>query len=99
VATEIDGQTELGAVYLRSLMSAQLRLAAVILLLLGTLVGGLPVLFSVAPRLMGRTVLGMPAAWVLLGFLVYPLLIVLGWAYVRRAERHERAFTDLVEDR
>ncbi len=94
---EIDEQTELGAVYVRSLLWAQLRLAAGILVAMGLMIGGLPLLFTVAPELLSSTVLGMPLTWGLLGFLVYPLLLLLGWLYVRRAERNERSFADLVE--
>jgi len=32
-----------------------------------------------------------------LGVGVYPYLFVLGWLYVRQAERAEQTFTDLVE--
>jgi hypothetical protein len=46
---------------------------------------------------MDQEVLGMPLAWGLLGFLVYPVLVAIGWWYVRAAERNERAFTDVVE--
>ena len=41
----------------------------------------------------------MPLAWGLLGFVVYPVLVAIGWWYVRAAERNERAFTDVVERR
>jgi len=97
VAKEIDDQTELGAVYVRSLLSAQLRLSMGILVILGLGVGALPLLFSLAPELMGHTVLGMPLAWGGLGFGVYPALLFLGWFYLRRAERHERSIAELVE--
>lgn len=99
VATEIDAQTELGAIYVRSLLRAQLRLAMGILFLLAVLLGGLPLLFAFAPGLSAYQVLGMPLAWGLLAFGVYPVLIVLGWAYVRRAERTERDFIAMVENR
>ena len=46
---------------------------------------------------MAREVLGMPLSWVLLAFAVYPLLFLLGWLYVRAAERNERDFSDVVE--
>jgi hypothetical protein len=36
--------------------------------------------------------------WLLLGFLVYPFLILLGWRYIRRAEDNERDFADLIEE-
>jgi hypothetical protein len=66
--------------------------------LVATLVGGLPLFFHLAPRLSRTTVLGMPLAWGLLGFVVYPVMLAMGWAYVRRAERNERTFTDMVEE-
>jgi putative solute:sodium symporter small subunit len=96
--SEIDAQTEIGSVYLRSLMRAHLRLATGSLLLLALTVGGLPVLFLLLPRLAAYDVLGMPLSWGLLGFGCYPVLVLLGWWHVRRAERVERAFADLVED-
>jgi hypothetical protein len=95
--TEIDAQTRLGEVYMSSLLRAQLRLAALVLVALGVLVAGLPLLFRLVPALVDVSLLGMPLAWVLLAFAVYPLLVVLGWLYVRAAERNERDFTDVVE--
>ncbi len=86
-----------GAVYVRSLLWAQLRLAVGVLAAMALLIGGLPLLFTLAPELLGRTVFGMPLTWGLLGFLVYPLLLALGWVDVRRAVRNERSFSDLVE--
>jgi hypothetical protein len=96
VATEIDAQTELGAVYVRSLVRTQLRLAGGILLMLGIVAAGLPLLFHLAPDFSGRPVLGMPISWGVLAFVVYPVLLALGWLYIRRAERNERAFADMV---
>jgi len=96
--SEIGAQTEIGHVYLRSLMRAQLRLATGSLLLLAVTVGGLPILFLLLPSLASYDVLGMPLSWGLLGFGCYPILVLLGWWHVRRAERVERAFADLVED-
>jgi hypothetical protein len=95
--SEIDAQTQLGEIYMASLLRTQLRLAMAVLLLLAVLVGGLPVLFALVPSLDGVSVAGMPLPWVLLALLVYPFLVGLGWVYVRRAERNERAFTDVVE--
>ena len=34
----------------------------------------------------------------LLGILVYPVLVLLGWRYVRSAERNERDFADLMSE-
>jgi hypothetical protein len=98
-AGEIDAGTALGAIYMRSLLREQLRLAAGILLVLAVSVGGLPLLFHLAPGLAGVRLAGVPLAWLLLGLVVYPWLVVLGWAYVRRAEANERDFAELVERR
>jgi hypothetical protein len=97
VTSEIDAQTRLGEIYMTSLMRAQLRLAAIIVLTLGLTVGAIPVAYWLFPALDDVRLLGMPLAWVLLGFAVYPVLLGLGWFYVRAAERTERNFAELVE--
>lgn len=97
VASEIDAQTRVGEVYMSSLLRAQLRLAGLVVTTLGVLVAGMPVFFWLFPAAQQVKLLGMPLAWGLLGFGVYPLLLLLGWLYVRAAERNEREFTDAVE--
>lgn len=82
-----------------SLLREQLRLAVLILLALTTGVGSLPLLFHLAPDLAALRVLGVPLPWLLLGVAVYPFLVLLGWLYVRAAERNEHDFADLVETR
>jgi hypothetical protein len=97
-AAEIDAQTRLGEVYVQSLIRTQLRLAAYVVLLLAGTLGVLPLVLEALP--LGRFhVLGVPLPWVLLGVLVYPWLLLLAWWYVRRAERNEAAFEDLLEHR
>jgi hypothetical protein len=96
-ASEIDAQTQLGELYMSSLLRSQGRLALTVLVALGVLVGGLPLLFTWAPALAEVELLGMPLPWVLLGFAVYPVMFGLGWIYVRASERTERDFTDVVE--
>lgn len=95
---DIDTQTRLGGVYLGSLLREQLRLALRILAVLAVTVGSLPLLFYVAPQLSDVHLLGMPLAWLLLGIAVYPLLLLLGWRYVQRAERIERDFAELMSE-
>lgn len=95
-ASEIDALTRLGEVYVQSLMRAQLRLAAYVVVALAVTLGGLPLLFRLVP--VGDVhLLGIPLTWLLLGLAVYPWLLVLAWWYVRRAERNEAAFEDLVD--
>ena len=58
--------------------------------------GGLPLLFAVAPAVGRVTVFGVNLPWLLLGVAAFPFLFAVGWAYVRLAERNEQDFTDLV---
>lgn len=95
--SEIDAQSDVGEIYVRTLLRAQLRLALSTLALLGLTIGMLPLLFTLVPGLTSRYVLGMPVSWGLLAFGCYPVLVLLAWRYVRRAERNERAFARVVE--
>ena len=95
---DLDQSTRLGGVYLASLLREQLWLAARTLGLLVALVGTLPLAFYLAPSLSRITLLGLPVAWVLLGVVVYPVLLLLGWRYVRAAERNERHFAELMSE-
>jgi hypothetical protein len=95
VTEEIDAQTALGEVYLRSLMRSQLRLAVGVLGLLAVTVGGLPLLFATVPDSRRWDVLGIPLPWLALGLLVYPALVAAGWWYVHQAERTDARFAEL----
>lgn len=99
VASEIDAQTRLGDIYIRSLMRSQLRLALGVVALLMLTLGAIPLMFALAPATRRVDVLGIPLPWLLLAGLVYPFLVVVAWFYVRRAEHNERAFDDLVGPR
>lgn len=94
---QIDAETRLGEIYLRSLLREQLRLAVVGLLLLGLGLGSLPALFWFAPGLGDVRLFGVPLPWLLLGFGAYPFLVLVGRWYVRAAERNEDDFVDLVD--
>jgi hypothetical protein len=93
---EIDAETALGEVFMRSLLREQLLLAARVLVALALTLGLLPLLFHLAPGLGDVRVGPVPLAWLLLGLLTYPWLVLLGWFYVRRSEANERDFADLV---
>ena len=97
VQQEIDESTAIGEVYMRSLIRSQLRLAFVVLFTLILSVGILPIVFIVFDSVTLYRVGGIPLPWWLLGFAVYPFLLVLGWLYTRQAERAERDFAELVE--
>jgi uncharacterized membrane protein (DUF485 family) len=97
VRREIDEQTIVGEVYMRSLVRLQLRLAIGICLIFAVLLGGLPILFTLEPALSDTRLVGVPVPWLLLGFVVYPVLVLTGWFYVRQAERNERDFSEVVQ--
>jgi hypothetical protein len=97
-SSQIERRTRVGEVYVSSLLRDQLALAGRILLTLALCLGPLPLLFHLAPGLAEVDLLGVPLPWVLLGVLVYPFLVLLGWAYVRRSERIEQAFAELVRE-
>ena len=96
VAREIDAETALGEVFMRSLLREQLRLAIGVLTALALTLGLLPLLFVLAPDLAGVRVGPVPLAWLLLGVMAYPWLVAMGWWYIRRAEANERDFAELV---
>jgi hypothetical protein len=94
---EIDEQTHLGEVYMRSLLRTQFRLALFVCTVLACVVGGLPILFLAIPELREVDLLGIPLPWAVLAGLIYPAFVIGAWLYVRQAERNERHFADLVE--
>ncbi|RLV57501.1 hypothetical protein D9V41_02415 [Aeromicrobium phragmitis] len=97
VRQEIDESTGVGQVYIRSLVRSQLRAALTVLATLAFTVGALPLVFLVLPAVKEAAVLGIPLPWIVLGIAVYPAVLLLGWLYVRYAERAESDFIALVE--
>lgn len=97
VSRDIDEQTHVGEVYMRSLLRTQLRLGVGVCLIFAVLLGGLPLLFALRPSLSDLQPFGVPLPWLVLGLLVYPVLIGGAWFYVRAAERNEQDFVELVE--
>ncbi len=93
---EIDAETALGEVFMRSLLREQLMLALRVLFALALTLGLLPLLFHLVPALGDVRVGPVPVAWLLLGVMTYPWLVVLGWFYIRQSEANERDFADLV---
>ncbi|HSF26240.1 MAG TPA: hypothetical protein VLC50_01855 [Actinomycetes bacterium] len=94
---EIDEQSSIGQVYMRSLIRSQLRLSLAVCVVFGVVLGGLPLLLELVPSLRRVHMLGLPLPWVVLGAVVYPVIIFGGWLYVRAAERTERDFIELVQ--
>ncbi|HEY6793547.1 MAG TPA: hypothetical protein VI248_02570 [Kineosporiaceae bacterium] len=94
---EIDEQTGVGEVYMRSLVRAQLRLGLSVLAMVSIALGSLPLIFTLDPRLGATRVLSVPLPWLIVGVSIYPLLLAAAWWHVHAAERAERDFTEIVE--
>ncbi|MFI0418542.1 hypothetical protein [Spongiactinospora sp. 9N601] len=99
VTRELDEQTRLGEVYMRSLIRTQFRLGLFVCTLLGCVIGGLPLLFLLVPELREVHLGGLPLPWAVLGGLIFPAFVVGAWLYVRQAERNERHFADIMDER
>lgn len=95
-SSDIDEQTALGLTYMRSLVRTQLRLGLAVLAVVLVPLALIPAGLAVAPGLAQLTVGVVPVPWLLLGVVVYPLLVLVGWRYVRQAERNEAEFERIV---
>jgi hypothetical protein len=93
---EIDEQTGLGEVYMRSLLRAQLRPGITVIAVLALVLGTLPAVFAIEPQLAAVRVVSVPLPWLLIGVGVYPALLAAAWWTVRAAEHAERDFVEIV---
>jgi hypothetical protein len=92
-------QDAYGREFLASLMRAQGGVALSTLLPAVALLALYPLLAAIFPSLATAQVFGVPLTLIILGGGIYPPLVLLGFWYVRRSERVERRFTDLLKDR
>ena len=99
ITDEIDNQTRVGKIYLRSLIRTQLLLGLATVALVVVPLVAMPLVFGAFPSVRALRIGPMPLWWVLLGVVVYPAMLGVGWWYVRAADRNEAQFTDLVERR
>ena len=87
-----------GETLLRSLMRAQLGVTLGVLLPAAAVVATYPLLSVLLPSLGDVSVGPLPLSVLILGFGIYPPLVVLAFAYVRRARRLEERFVALLKD-
>jgi hypothetical protein len=94
---DLDEQSAVGEVLVRSLQRAQLRLAAGVLTAFVAVFGGLALVLVHSDGFNGRSLFGVPLTWLLLGPPSYLVIVALGALYNRLARRNEREFLHLVE--
>ncbi|MDJ0393882.1 hypothetical protein QMK17_11120 [Rhodococcus sp. G-MC3] len=95
---EVQEQTEVGDAMVRGLVRAQLLLSVRLALLTLAILFSIPLVALQVPAFGDATLAGVRLPWIVLGILVYPLLLGVGWIYVRQAERIEQQFVELVDD-
>jgi hypothetical protein len=93
---ELAEGTPHGDVYLGRLIRAQLRLSLLGLGAFGGLVGSLPLVFLLFPSLQDLQPLGVPLPVLVLVVPLFPLIVVIGLLYQRRADALDEAFRDVV---
>ena len=93
---ELADATAHGGVYLRRLVRAQLGLSLVALVAFGGLLGSLPLALLLVGRLQQITLGGIPVADLLVAVPPFPLFVVIGWLYRRRADALDDSFRTLV---
>lgn len=99
IAQDLHAATPIGALWMEDLRRAQLRLAVRVLGSGALSLAAFPLLFLLVPSTRHLSVAGMPFPWLVLGVLVYPAGVLMGWQYTRAAERLEQEFVDLVKRR
>jgi hypothetical protein len=97
VASDVHRRDTYGAALLHSLIRAQLAVSVSFLAIATCLLVALPLVVAVFPSVARLRVGGLPIVFVVLGIAVYPVLALLGRLYVRRAEKVESRFAELVD--
>jgi hypothetical protein len=87
-----------GRELLASLMRAQAGVSLAVLLPAVSLLALYPLLAVLLPGLAAYEVAGLPLTLIILGGGIYPPLVLLGYWYVRRAERIEQRFVELLKE-
>ncbi|MFQ4148525.1 hypothetical protein AAGW05_07470 [Arthrobacter sp. LAPM80] len=99
VSYEVAEQSAVGEVMVRALIRSQLRLALVVS---AGFLAALLLCWGIVrwvPSFTDWRILGIPAAWLMMGAGVYPIIGACAWLYVRAATRNESQYRDLVGEK
>ncbi len=96
---ELAEATAHGGLYLRRLIRRQLGLSVLTLIAFGGVLGSLPLALYLLPGLQDVELFGVPLPVLLIVLPPFPVFVVFGWLYARRAQELEQAFRELVEPR
>jgi putative solute:sodium symporter small subunit len=96
VGAETDpGIPDASAVYLGTLIRAQLRLATTLAIGFAVTLAAASVAIATIPALQIATVFGVPWSWALQAYGMYPLVVLFALVYVRAARRNEQRYRSL----
>lgn len=93
------GIPDASAVYIRTLMRAQLRLAITLAVAFLLTLAAFSVAIAIIPVLHVESVFGVPWSWALQAYGMYPLVVIFAAIYVRAAGRNERRYRSLESSR
>ena len=96
---EAAEESDVGQVFVRSLIRTQLRLAVVVAGGFLLILLAFPLMLGLVPGLAESKIAGIPFGWFLLGAGIYPVIGLSAWLYIRTATRNEARYRDLAEDR
>lgn len=83
--------------FLRAIMRRQLRLSTSIASVFVSIIVVVPLLNKFAPDAMNTPFLGFTLSWFILGFAIFPVLIVLAVLFVRRSNAFEDEAIGMVD--
>ncbi len=96
--TDLEEQSSVGTALVRGLIRAQLRVAAGLGALTAAFLATIPLLAYLVPAFSRTSLLGVRLPWLVIGVLPFPLLLLVGSAFNRAAERNEREFVTMAEN-
>jgi hypothetical protein len=93
-----SGTGDPSAVYVRSLIRSQLRIALLAAAVFAVLLGAAMIVPALVPEVRELAVAGIPLVWIVLGAGIYPIVLLVAWLFTRAADRNERRYRSLAED-
>ncbi len=96
---EAAEDSDVGQVFVRSLIRSQLRLAVVVASGFLLVLAAYGSMVALVPQLAQMRILGIPVNWIILGAALYPVIGLSAWLYNRSAARNEARYRDLVEEK
>ena len=98
-AGEPSEDSDVGKVFVRSLIRSQLRLALVVSCGFLVILAAFALILVYGPGVAETRIAGIPLDWLLLGLGIYPVIGLSAWLYNRAAARNEARYRDLVEEK